>query len=151
MRRRGAGVAGSGLAAGIVLAGALAGCSGGTSSTATATSTPPASSFGKVTTTADGTQEVSLRTQDNYVFTPARFTVKPGKVQLTVVNAGRDLTHNFEFAPQGNPAAIGAAIPLLPAGQKQTISFTVTTPGTYRFECSFHVDLGQVGTMTVGG
>jgi plastocyanin len=27
----------------------------------------------------------------------------------------------------------------------------VTTPGTYQFECSFHVDLGQVGDMTVAG
>jgi plastocyanin len=32
-----------------------------------------------------------------------------------------------------------------------TIEFTVQAPGDYPFECSFHVQLGQVGTMTVSG
>jgi plastocyanin len=27
----------------------------------------------------------------------------------------------------------------------------VTTPGEYGFECSFHTQLGQFGTMTVSG
>jgi plastocyanin len=85
------------------------------------------------------------------VFTPSRFTVKPGTVRLTVANTGRELTHNFRFTPGGGPAAIDAEIPLLPSGQRQTVTFTVTTPGDYRYECSFHTQLGQVGTMTVGG
>jgi plastocyanin len=33
----------------------------------------------------------------------------------------------------------------------KTIDFTVTTPGDYPFECSFHATLGQVGSMTVTG
>ena len=111
----------------------------------------PPPSLGKVTTGADGVQQVTIQTEDDYVFTPNRFTVKPGKVALTVVNVGHELTHNFRFSPGGGPQAIGAQILLLPSGQRQTIDFTVTTPGSYRYECSFHVDLGQVGTMTVSG
>jgi hypothetical protein len=32
-----------------------------------------------------------------------------------------------------------------------TIEFEVTAPGDYPFECSFHLQLKQVGTMTVRG
>jgi plastocyanin len=150
VRRSGAGLVGAVLVGGMA-AGVLAGCGQNTSAAATPAPTSAASSAGPVTTTADGTQLVSLRTRDDYVFTPNRFTVTPGRVRLTVSNTGHELTHNFRFAPGGGPAAIDAEIPLLPAGQKQTVTFTVTTPGDYRFECSFHTQLGQVGTMTVGG
>jgi plastocyanin len=30
-----------------------------------------------------------------------------------------------------------------------TMEFTVDQPGDYQFECSFHVALGQIGTMAV--
>jgi plastocyanin len=29
------------------------------------------------------------------------------------------------------------------------MEFAVDQPGDYRYECSFHVALGQIGTMTV--
>ena len=104
-----------------------------------------------MTTAADGVQEVTLQTQDDYVFTPDEFTVDPGTVRLTVVNVAKDLTHNFRFRPDEGPAAIGSEIPLLTAGQEVTIEFEVTEPGDYPFECSFHIQLDQVGTMTVRG
>jgi plastocyanin len=144
-RRCAAGVAGA-----VLAVGALAGCGPGSGAGAAPSSSADAS-LGKVTTGADGVQRVTLHTQDDYVFTPNQFTVHPGKVALTVANVGHELTHNFRFTPGGGPQAIGAQILLLPSGQSQTIDFTVTTPGSYRFECSFHVDLGQVGTMTVSG
>jgi plastocyanin len=104
-----------------------------------------------VTTAPDGVQEVTLQTQDDYVFTPDRFTVAPGEVRLTVVNVAEQLTHNFRFTPGAGPAEIGPEIPLLAPGETRTIEFTVTTPGDYGFECSFHTQLGQFGTMTVSG
>lgn len=107
--------------------------------------------LGKVTIAADGVQEVTLQTPDDYVFTPDHFTVAPGEVRLTVVNAAKQMTHNFQFTPGAGPAEIDAGIDLLSPGQKKTIEFTVGTPGDYDFECSFHVQLGQVGTMTVSG
>ena len=40
---------------------------------------PRTVSTGTVTGAADGVQEITLQTQDDYVFTPSRFTVAPGK------------------------------------------------------------------------
>jgi plastocyanin len=140
------------LVVGMVLAGGLlAGC-GGSSGAATGTAQRSApSSLGTVTKGADGVQQVTLQTGDDYVFTPDHFTVAPGKVRLTVRNVAKQLTHNFTFSANGGPAPISATIPILAPGQQQTVAFTATAAGDYRFECSFHVQLGQVGTMTVRG
>jgi plastocyanin len=104
---------------------------------------------GEVTTGADGIQEITLQTQDDYVFTPDAFTVQPGQVRLTLINVGKQMVHNFRFTRDSGPAAIDEQIDILPAGEEETIEFEVTDPGEYPFECSFHVQLGQVGTMTV--
>ena len=128
----------------------LAGCGGG-SEGASAPSSSADESLGKVTTGAGGVQEVTLQTQDDYVFTPDHFTVQPGKVRLTVVNVAEQMTHNFDFTSGTGPAQIDSGIDLLAPGQEMTIDFTVETPGDYPFECSFHEQLGQVGTMTVSG
>ena len=85
------------------------------------------------------------------MFTPDHFTVAPGKVRLTVTNVAKETTHNFAFTPDKGPARIGASIPLLAPGEKKTVDFDVPTAGDYPFQCSFHVQLGQVGTMTVRG
>jgi plastocyanin len=133
----------------VLVAGLLAGCGGSSgASSGTAQRSAP-SSLGKVTIGKDGVQQVTLQTEDDFRFTPDHFTVAPGKVRLTVHNVAQQMTHNFEFTANGGPAPISEKIPILAPGQQQTIEFTVTTPGAYRFECSFHVQLGQVGTMTV--
>jgi plastocyanin len=134
----------------VLAAGLLAGCGGRGAGSATA-DRPAGPSLGTVTTGPGGVQQVTLQTQDDYVFTPDRFTVAPGKVRLTVRNVAKQMTHSFRFSAGGGPATLGAQIPILAPGQEQTIDFTVQTPGDYRFECSFHVQLGQVGTMTVRG
>jgi plastocyanin len=133
----------------LLLPAVLAGCGGEPKAPQASPSAGP--DVGTVTTAADGVQEITLQTQDDYVFTPDTFTVDPGPVRLTVVNVAKDLTHNFRFTPDEVPAPIGAEIPLLTAGQEATIEFEVTEPGDYPFECSFHIQLGQVGTMTVRG
>jgi plastocyanin len=127
----------------------LAGCGGDAGGAAPAA--PSSDDLGTVTTGADGVQEVTLQTQDDYVFTPDHFTVAPGKVRLTVVNVAEQSTHDFNFTKGEGPAAIDAGISLLAPGDEKTIDFTVAAPGDYPFECSFHVQLGQVGTMTVSG
>ena len=135
------------VAAAVVL---LAGCGGGQTAGQEATpSSGPA--LGTVTTAPDGVQEVTLQTQDDYVFTPTAFTVAPGPVRLTVANIAEQTTHNFRFTPDGGPEPIEAEIPLLAPGESRTIEFTVTTLGDHGFECSFHTQLGQFGTMTVSG
>jgi plastocyanin len=133
----------------LLVIGLLSGCGGGPAAPAAAPSMM--AGVGKVTTTSDGVQEITLQTQDDYVFTPRTFTVRPGRVRLTVVNAAKQLTHNFRFSPGKGPAEIPEDISLLAPGDRKTIEFTVSTQGAYGFECSFHTQLGQVGTMTVGG
>jgi plastocyanin len=145
----------SGLLAGLLLTvllalAALSGCSNDQPTLPQATRTT-GGDVGAVRTAADGAQEITLETGDDYVFTPATFTVAPGQVRLTVRNSAKQLTHNFMFTAGKGPAAISEQIPVLAPGASQTIEFAVSVPGDYPFECSFHAALGQVGTMTVTG
>ena len=112
---------------------------------------PTGGDVGALSTAPDGAQEITLETGDDYVFTPATFTVAPGQVRLTVRNTAEQMTHNFQFSAGTGPAAITERIPILAPGESKTIEFTATAPGDYPFECTFHVRLGQVGTMTVSG
>ena len=77
--------------------------------------------------------------------------MEPRPVRLTLINVGEQMVHNLRFTPGEGPEDIGSQIDLLAAGQEMTIDFDVTEPGDYPFECTFHVQLGQVGTMTVRG
>ena len=104
---------------------------------------------GVVTTAADGVQEITIQTQDDYTFVPDTFTVAPGSVRLTLVNVAEEMTHNFVFSPDAGPEEIPEGISLLAPGDQETIEFTVAAPGDHPFECSFHAQLGQVGTMIV--
>lgn len=126
----------------------LAGCGGAEPEAAAAPTTP--AGVGVVTTAADGVQEITLQTQDDYTFVPDSFTVAPGKVRVTVVNAAEQMTHNLEFDGEG-PEPIDAGIDFLGPGQEETIEFEVTVPGEHPFTCTFHVQLGQTGVMTVSG
>ena len=72
-----------------------------------------------------------------------------GKVRITVLSTAKQLTHNFRFTPGAGPATIEQQVEILPPGIEDTIEFTVDRVGRYGFECSFHVAMGQVGTMTV--
>ncbi len=135
-------------AAAVLAAGALAGC-GSDGAPASGSSVAPDEGLGTVTIAADGVQEVTLQTQDDFEFTPDRFTVAPGKVRLTVVNVADQMTHNLEFDEGEGPEPIGAGIDFLAPGQEMTIDFEVTVPGDHPFACTFHLPQGQVGTMTV--
>ena len=109
----------------------------------------PQPSSGKVTVAGDGTQEITVFVQDDYVFRPAAFSVGSGRVRLTLASEAKELTHNIRFTPGGGPVEIEEEIPILAPGRSETIEFTVDQPGDYQYECSFHVALGQIGTMTV--
>jgi plastocyanin len=145
---------GAALAVGLVLSSvALAGCGGdddgGDGGEAAPSSSGPAP--GVVTTAADGVQEVTLETPDDYVFLPDTFTLAPGRVRLTVRSTAEQMVHNFRFTPGEGVAEIDEEIPVLQPGESETIEFEVAAVGDYPFDCSFHLQLGQVGTMTVAG
>lgn len=131
----------------------LAGCSSGpaTPAAGTPSSASGDASLGVVTTDADGVQEVTIQTADDYEFHPDTFTVAPGKVRLTVQNVATQMTHQFEFTQDTGPAALSGTIPFIGPGQTQTVEFDVAVPGDYPFDCTFHVALGQTGVMTVEG
>jgi plastocyanin len=133
----------------VVVSGVLSGCGGDSPTAESPASTAPG--VGEVTTASDGVQEITLQTQDDFVFTPDRFTVDPGPVRLTVVNAAEQMTHNLKFTTGAGPEEIAEGISVLAPGEEKTVEFTVQQPGDHPFECSFHVQLGQVGTMTVRG
>ena len=134
----------------LLSAGLLAGCgSDDDGSTAAQPTTDP--SLGTVTLAEDGVQEVTIQTPDDYVWLPETFTVAPGRVRLTVESTATQATHNFRFTPGAGPEEIAEQVPLLTAGETRTIEFEVTVPGDHPYECSFHVQLGQTGVMTVSG
>ncbi len=101
---------------------------------------------GDVTVTAgpDGVQTDTLVTQDNFRYIPARFTVVPGPVRLTLENPSGTV-HNLRFE-EGGPEE---EIPVVRSEESETIEFTVSTPGEYEFICTFHEQFGQRGTMVV--
>jgi plastocyanin len=134
----------------LVVVAVLSGCDNAQPALPEATRTT-GGDVGAVRTAADGFQEITLETGDDYVFTPDTFTVAPGQVRLTVRNSAEQMVHNFEFSAGRGPAAITEKIPVLAPGDVETIEFGVTATGDYPFECTFHLALGQVGTMTVLG
>lgn len=132
----------------VVLLAVLTGC-GGEEPAAEGSDPAVPEVLGEVTVAADGVQDVTLQTQDDYVFTPDSFTVAPGTVRLTLVNAADEMTHNLQFDEGAGPEPIGAGIDFLGPGQEMTIEFEVSVPGEHPFTCTFHTQQGQVGTMTV--
>ena len=141
---------GSGVTLALLLAGGvLTGCGSDEEPTPAAASTAPG--VGEVTTAEDGVQEITVQTQDDYTFIPAEFTVDPGTVRLRVINVAEEMTHNLEFSEGEGPAEIEEGVSILAPGDEKTIEFEVTIPGDYQYECTFHLQLNQVGTMTVRG
>lgn len=136
------------LLAGLAGAGALTLAACGAEAESPLRPAPP-DDAGSVSLAPDGTQEITILVQDDYEFRPARFTVTPGRVRLTLTSQAEQLTHNIRFTPGAGPAEIAEEIPIVAPGDSQTIEFAVDHPGDYRYECSFHVALGQIGTMTV--
>jgi plastocyanin len=140
-----------------LLAGGLAGlvgvavsaCGGDSEDAAEPSAAAPAPAAGTVTTGADGVQMLTVLVSDDYVFVPDQFTVAPGPVRLTLTSSAKQMTHNLLFTPGAGPVDIDEQIPVLPPGATDTFEFTAQQPGDYQYECSFHVRLGQIGTMTV--
>ncbi len=92
----------------------------------------------------NGVQQVTIKADDKYRFTPDTITVHPGQVKITLINTGRGAPHDFSVT--GFPADF---VPLAAAGQTMTATFTAPAPGRYQFVCTIHVTQGQTGTLIV--
>ena len=123
------------LASGLVL---LTACSA--SSTGADTANAVTASTG-----ADGVQQLTLEVGNAMQFEPSSVTIKAGQpVQLTLHDSG-DTAHDFSLsAGVAQPVKLSAA-----GGQTASATFTVSSPGTYSFDCSMpgHAMAGMRGTL----
>lgn len=143
------------------------GSAGNTTSTATPSTTPPASTAEKASTTAitpitGKTITVNmLGDAKGYRYEPSTITLKPGDgIKFINVSGG---PHNVAFWPDSIPSGAQQALqadmpnttapltgPLLTApNATYTISFAGQKPGVYRFYCTVHLALGMKGTLRI--
>ena len=118
-------------------------CSGGAAASG---STPGADAGTPVPAAPDGAQQVTLTVGNSMSFDPSTITVRAGQpVELTLRNTGQ-MPHDFTLSDGvAQPVKISAS-----GGQTASGTFTLATPGTYKFECSIpgHAAAGMRGTIT---
>jgi plastocyanin len=126
------------LAAGLLIAGLLAGCQ-----SESAINREPHSGSSTASTVA-GVQQVTITTDQSYRFDPSTITVHPGQVRIVLRHVGTGAPHDWQLL--GFPDAF---VPLVTPGQQKSIEFTAPSPGKYTFVCTIHVAQGQTGTLIV--
>jgi uncharacterized cupredoxin-like copper-binding protein len=130
---------------------AIAACStpSGAGAPGASTGGPQASPAAQASPQAAGTQVISLTTGD-YYFKPDEVTLKTGSVTVTLLNEGPRL-HTFYVRNLANTDDIFKTRDRLPAGESETVTFTLSEPGRYKFYCAIpgHEDRGEVGWFTV--
>ncbi len=126
----------------LLVAGAVSGCS----NTRSAAQKQPHSGSGTASTVA-GVQQITVLTGADLRFHPSTIVVHTGAVRIILVNrttTGNGAPHNLQVS--GLP---GAAVPLTPAGDVASVTFTAGKPGRFQFVCSIHTQQGQTGTLVV--
>ncbi len=126
--------------AAVLLLAAATGCSNGESPRAHpdgASGAPVVDSTGP-----DGVQTVTIETDDGLRFRPSVVQARPGKVAIRLHDGG-DTPHNLQFGDRPGIANVAG-------GQTREATFTLTSPGTYRFVCTYHERLGMTGALVIG-
>ncbi len=86
-------------------------------------------------------------TTDNK-FSKTNFNVPAGQaVTLTLTNRGQAI-HNWHVLDVKDENGKDILVPLTQAGQTTSVTFTISTPGTYHFQCDVH-PTEMTGTLTV--
>jgi plastocyanin len=91
---------------------------------------------------AGGVQVVTIEVDDGLRFRPSVVEMRPGKL-LVRLHDGGDTPHNLRFADSDR------GIANVESGQTSEATFTVTSPGTYSFVCTYHERLGMRGSLVV--
>jgi plastocyanin len=96
---------------------------------------------------AGGAQAVTETMTDNK-FSATTFTVKANQpVTITAANTGTAI-HNWALIGQKDASGKDIKTSLLEAGKSESVTFTITKPGQYKFQCDVH-PAEMVGTLTV--
>jgi plastocyanin len=94
---------------------------------------------------ADGTQTVTLQMTDLLRFVPSTVVVHPGKITVTLANAGGD-PHQFEVP------SLNVSTGNIPGHTTKTVTFTIPAgTNSFPFDCAYHTSEHMVGTLTVQG
>ncbi|MDQ6649916.1 MAG: cupredoxin domain-containing protein [Actinomycetota bacterium] len=125
------------VAAAVLLAVALGGCSSGGVASSPQDTRPVVATLGP-----DGVQQVSIDGNDKLRFVPSVIQARTGRLAITLHNAGQT-NHILGID------VLGADTGNVGGGSSKTVSFTVTTPGSYEFVCSYHRDAGMLGRLVV--
>lgn len=121
-----------------VLAIAATGCS-------TAHPRSPASLSVATAATLGAVQHVTIHATNQLRFSPDTVHVHPGSVEITLTDDG-SYPHNLSLPGQkitSQPVTGNLG------EQSTTFRVTFTTPGTYRFLCTYHVQAGMHGEIVV--
>jgi plastocyanin len=100
-----------------------------------------------VATEVNGVQQIVVTSGVDLRFHPSTIVVHQGKVRIVLVNTakpGAGPPHDIQMT--GLPAA---DVPLVAAGETQSVTFIAPAPGTYSFVCSIHATQGQSGKLIV--
>jgi plastocyanin len=109
----------------------------------------PVSSGGQSSpaTGAGGAQAIAETMTDNK-FSATTFTVKANQpVTITAANTGTAI-HNWALTGQKDASGKDIKTSLLDAGKSESLTFTITKPGNYNFQCDVH-PTEMKGTLTV--
>lgn len=92
---------------------------------------------------ADGSQTVTLQMTDLLRFEPSQVIARPGKITVTLANAGQE-PHQFEVPD------LNVSTGNIPVHTTKSITFTIPAGAhTYAFDCAYHTSEHMVGTLTV--
>jgi plastocyanin len=96
-------------------------------------------------TDAAGNQTVTLQMTDLLRFVPSAVNVEPGKLTLTLDNAGGD-PHQFEVP------SLNVSTGNIPGHTSKVVTLTIPKgTASYPFDCAYHTSEHMVGTLTVAG
>ncbi|MCK9895165.1 cupredoxin domain-containing protein [Frankia sp. AgB32] len=99
-------------------------------------SSPSAGPTLAATDGADGVQVFAVTGLPSMKFSASELVAKPGRIRVDFSVAAGSAPHNFVV-----PTIPGANTKIVSAGDKQSVTFTVTKPGDYQVVCTLHPNM----------